>query len=154
MARQVARSMGSLVLSMALAALLGLPLVAVIYAQLECYEYKCVEVRYQAKDPPNDLRNVFCVHDSTPGEVKEGWAYRRVAAIAACLGQNSIGGTPGTEVESVRDKVECNPDCANVPPPCSGNVVRYFDWPPQKRRFATKCLVEEPPPDPSPDPEP
>ncbi|GIW91918.1 MAG: hypothetical protein KatS3mg109_2350 [Pirellulaceae bacterium] len=154
---QVAFYAVAFVLWPVLAVLAVVPVGAIVYAQLNCQERRCVEVRYQAKDPnKGDIRNIYCVRTEVKDGKHFGFAYSDVVAVDNCYGQNSRPGNAIMLISGHRWKVVCEPDCKFIPNDslCSGVVIDYTEENPERCDFRTKCFLMDPQPDPGPDPGP
>ncbi|GIW91941.1 MAG: hypothetical protein KatS3mg109_2373 [Pirellulaceae bacterium] len=156
MKSQVAFYAVAFVLWPVLAVLAVVPVGAIVYAQLNCQERRCVEVRYQAKDPDKgDIRNIYCVRTRFANGVHHGYAFSLVRAYDNCYGQDSKGGESTDRKAGTYWEVKCDPDCNFIPDDaaCSGMVAEYLSDA-RDLDFATKCTGLGPEPDPQPDPNP
>ncbi|GIW90312.1 MAG: hypothetical protein KatS3mg109_0744 [Pirellulaceae bacterium] len=156
MKSQIACCAVAFVLWPVLAVLAVVPVAAIVYAQLNCQVRRCVEVRYQAKDPDKgDTRNIYCVRKEVKDGKHYGIAYSWVRAVENCYGQNSKGGEATQEEEGHIWSVLCTPDCDFVPEDslCSGYVTKYLSSV-VELRFPTKCTETDPDPNSQPDPGP
>ncbi|GIW91937.1 MAG: hypothetical protein KatS3mg109_2369 [Pirellulaceae bacterium] len=155
MVSRVACSVTSFLLWSVLVALLVLPISAIIRAELNCMERKCVEIPFVDN---GEGKNTLCVRIGFYNGTHYGKAYGSPVAIGDCYGQNSVGGKPSDEeidqVDSHCWRVRCQPDCGNVPLSsyCSGIVLEYVGTP-QPSTHPTRCKPD-PAPDPGPEPDP
>lgn len=157
MTSRISRSSGSLVLLVVIltSAVLPrvLPVCRILYAQLNCQTRYCVEVRYQAKVPGVDRRNIYCVREMVENGKHKGKAYSEVCAVENCYGQNSMGGRAADFTRGHYWLVECIPDCSDIPDTslCSAGVRDYLSTA-METEFPSKCRLGDPEPDPNPNP--
>ncbi|GIW92659.1 MAG: hypothetical protein KatS3mg110_0700 [Pirellulaceae bacterium] len=151
----VSRLSATLVLLWAvLAALALLPMCAIVYAELNCMERKCVEIPF---DDNGEGKNVLCVRTTVQNGVHYGYAYGTESAHPNCYGKNSVGGEPSNDeidrTNGHRWYVRCQPDCENIPDrsDCSGVVAMYIQS--MEFTYSKRCkLGPDLEPDPEPDP--
>ncbi len=98
-------------------------------AQLNCNNQQCVEVRYTAKDPPNDLSNVNCwiEPDDQTGPFVRAYS---LSFAKKGYGIDSKGGIAGTPVDGNWRRCTGTQDCPGPAlRPISGVVATYTSAP-------------------------